>query len=76
MPKTKDQPRGRDDPDQSRLFIKKAREIGADEEHSAADELLGALHQKPPTPRSSAPKSKRRSTQDGERRDKARRPDR
>ncbi len=29
----------RDDPEQSKLFIEKAREIGADEEKSAADEL-------------------------------------
>jgi hypothetical protein len=29
-----------DDQEQSKLFIKKAREIGADEENSAADELL------------------------------------
>jgi hypothetical protein len=31
---------------QSRLFIKKAREIEADEKRSAADELLGHLHNK------------------------------
>jgi hypothetical protein len=37
-----------DDPEQSRLFIKKAREIGADEETSKADALLGKLHEKPP----------------------------
>jgi hypothetical protein len=33
------------------LFIKKAREIEADEKRSAADELLGHLHKKPPEPR-------------------------
>ena len=44
-------PTRRDDPAQSRLFIEKAREIGADEEESAADELLGRLHKKPPEPR-------------------------
>lgn len=41
----------RDDPEQSKLFIKKAREIGADEESWAADELLGHLRNKPPKPR-------------------------
>jgi hypothetical protein len=41
----------RDDPEQSRLFIEKAREIGADEEGSAADELLDALAKMPPKPR-------------------------
>ena len=40
----------RDDPAQSRLFIKKAREIGADEERSHADELLRELAKKPPEP--------------------------
>jgi hypothetical protein len=48
-----------DDPEQSRLFIEKAREIGADEEHSAADELLGHLHKKPPEP---SGKGKKRSS--------------
>jgi hypothetical protein len=42
----------RDDANQSRAFIKKAREIGADEEQSGADELLGQLAKKPPEPRS------------------------
>jgi hypothetical protein len=42
---------GRDDPEQSRLFIKKAREIGADEENSRADEVIGRLAKKPPEPR-------------------------
>lgn len=41
----------RDDDEQLRLFIKKAREIGADEEHLAADELIGQLAKKPPEPR-------------------------
>ncbi len=44
-------PPNTDDRGQSKLFIKKAREIGADERKSAADELLGRLHQKPPEPR-------------------------
>lgn len=39
-----------DDPQQSRLFIEKAREIGADEK-SRADELIGKLAKKPPEPR-------------------------
>jgi hypothetical protein len=40
-----------DDKEQSKLFIEKAREIGADEEHSEADELLAHLHKKPPAPK-------------------------
>jgi hypothetical protein len=44
-------PRKSDDSEQSRFFIKKAHEIEADEENSAADELLGHLHKKPPKPR-------------------------
>jgi hypothetical protein len=39
-----------DDPEQSRLFIKKAREIGADEKRSRSDELIGQLAKKPPQP--------------------------
>jgi hypothetical protein len=42
--------KGRDDPKQSRLFIKKAREIGADEKNSRADDLLRDLAKKPPEP--------------------------
>jgi hypothetical protein len=41
----------RDDDEQSRLFIKKARELGADEERSASDELLGRLAKMAPEPR-------------------------
>ena len=41
-----------DDKEQSKLFIEKAREIEADEEHhSAADELIRQLAKKPPEPR-------------------------
>jgi hypothetical protein len=47
----------KDDPEQSRLFIEKAREIGADEKKSRADELIGLLAKKPPEP-----KKKRRSS--------------
>ena len=39
----RDQTIRRDDPAQSRTFIEKAREIGADEDHSEADQLLGSL---------------------------------
>jgi hypothetical protein len=35
------------DKEQSKLFLAKAREIGADEEKSAADELLGRLAKSP-----------------------------
>ena len=42
----------RDDPEQSRLFVKKAREIEADERGSEADDLLGALAKRKPEPRS------------------------
>jgi hypothetical protein len=45
-----------DDPEQSRAFIEKAREIGADEERSKADTLIGHLARKPPEPKT---KSKR-----------------
>jgi hypothetical protein len=44
--------------EQSKLFIEKAREIGADEEKSAADELLGRLAKMPPEPRTKKPQSK------------------
>jgi hypothetical protein len=41
----------RTDKEQSKLFIEKAREIGADEKTSAADELLGWLAKMKPEPR-------------------------
>ena len=41
----------KDDPEQSRLFMKKAREVEADETASAADQLLGNLAKQPPEPR-------------------------
>lgn len=47
-----------DDREQSRLFIKKAREIGADEKHSVSDALLAKLRSSPPQPRT---KRKRKS---------------
>jgi hypothetical protein len=37
----------RDDPEQSKLIIKKAREVGADEQDSSADTVLGQLHNRP-----------------------------
>lgn len=40
-----------DDKEQSKLFIKKAREIGADEKKSRVDELIGQLARKPPQPK-------------------------
>jgi hypothetical protein len=57
MPKIKQRVKP-DDKEQSNLFIKKAREIGADEQRSAADELLGKLAKTPPEPRT---KKKRRA---------------
>jgi hypothetical protein len=45
------QNRKEDDKEQSRLFIEKARELGADKRQSAADKLIGHLAKKPPEPR-------------------------
>jgi hypothetical protein len=42
---------GRDDPEQSKLFVKKAKEIGADDDRSAADALIGHLAKLPPQPK-------------------------
>jgi hypothetical protein len=39
-----------EDKKQSKLFIKKAREIGADKKHSAADALLGRMAKMKPEP--------------------------
>jgi hypothetical protein len=48
----KAKPQTQDDPEQSKLFIEKAREIEVDEEGSAAaDEVVGHLRNKPPEPR-------------------------
>lgn len=41
----------RDDPEQSKAFIEKAKEIGADEKRSAADKLMGKLAKMKPEPR-------------------------
>ena len=43
----------RDDKEQSKLFIEKAREIEADEKRSAADKLMGRLVKMKPEPRAS-----------------------
>jgi hypothetical protein len=40
-----------DNKEQSKLFIEKAREIGADEEKSAADAVMRQLAKSPPKPR-------------------------
>jgi hypothetical protein len=48
---TKPKSAHKDDKEQSKLFIKKAREIGADETKSHADELIGQLAKKAPEPR-------------------------
>jgi len=41
----------RDDPEQSGLFIKKAREIGANDSALPADDLMGKLAKMPPDPK-------------------------
>jgi len=40
-----------DDPEQSKAFIEKAREIGADEKRSAADKLMERLAKTKPSPK-------------------------
>jgi hypothetical protein len=54
--KTKKTSTKRGDLTQSQLFIEKARAIGADEEKSAADEVMGRLAKAPPVPRKSSKK--------------------
>jgi hypothetical protein len=49
----------KDDPEQSRAFIQKAREIGADQE-SRAEALLGQLARTPSRPRSKRAQTKKR----------------
>jgi hypothetical protein len=41
----------RDDPEQSKAFIEKGREIEADEKHPAADKLMERLAKMKPEPR-------------------------
>jgi hypothetical protein len=50
----------RDDAAQSKAFIEKAHEIEADEEKTAADELIERLARTPPDPRSKKEKSGKR----------------
>ena len=45
---------GRDDNEQSKMFIAKAREIEADETRTASDRLLGRLAKMKPKPRTKA----------------------
>ena len=47
-------PRDADDLEQSKAFIEKAREIEADEKHSAADELMGRMAKTKPEPHKAA----------------------
>jgi hypothetical protein len=44
-------PNSADNKEQSKLFLEKAREIEADEERSAADDLMGRLARTPPQPK-------------------------
>lgn len=48
--KAKQKTANQDDAEQSKAFIEKAREIQADEEHSAAGELMKRLGKTPPEP--------------------------
>jgi hypothetical protein len=41
----------KDDPEQSKAFIEKAREVGADEKRSAAEKLMERLARTKPEPR-------------------------
>jgi hypothetical protein len=51
MPKIKNRRVSKDYPEQSKAFIEKAREIEADEKHSAADKLMERLAKTKPEPR-------------------------
>jgi hypothetical protein len=57
LAKTKQTP-SKDDPEQSKAFIEKAREIGADEKHSAADKLMERLAKTKPEPKTTAKKTR------------------
>lgn len=48
-----------DNPSQSAAFIAKAREIEADEERSASDELMKRMAETPPEPRPSKPANRK-----------------
>ena len=54
-PRSKSKP---DNPKQSKLFIAKAREIGADEDRSVSDKLMGQLAKTAPEPRAGKQKAK------------------
>ena len=47
-----------DNPDQSKAFIEKAKEIGADEEHSSADKLMERLAKTKPEPHAKGARAK------------------
>lgn len=47
-----------DDPEQSKAFVEKAREIGADEKNSAADKLMGQMARIKPDPKSTTKKER------------------
>ena len=48
----------KDDPEQSKAFIEKTREIEADEKRSAADKLIGRLAKMKPEPKSAEKKTR------------------
>lgn len=50
----------KDDPDQSKLFVQKAREIGAAGRRSQADALMGALAGMKPTPHQPSSKARKK----------------
>ena len=50
-----------DDKQQSKRFIEKARELGAETDSSTADAVMGRLARTPPTPHSKAKPKKRRA---------------
>lgn len=54
MAKTKSATK-KDNPEQSKLFVQKAREIEADGKHSAADKLMGRLVKMKPEPKTKKP---------------------
>jgi hypothetical protein len=49
-PQSRRQANSADDKEQSKLFLEKAREIGADEKRSAADKLMERLAAQEPKP--------------------------
>ena len=57
---TKKKPIQRDDREQSKAFIEKAREIGADKDMRATDRVMGALSKTPPQPHTKEKRKRRR----------------